>query len=135
MYFRPDKPIWQRVTIGLCMIYPAHHEKYPQRNNSINSTSGTYRSTRPIVRIPKLLLSPVDNRWRVQTPSNVPIERSQRHLSKPPFSLRVSPPCFGQKRLRTARPSGCYIERHKIRYHADRAQNKKTALLKVSAHL
>ena len=71
----------------------------------------------------------------MQTPSNVPLEVSPRDLSKP-FSLRVSPPCFGQKRLRTAHPSGCYLEWHTTRYHADKAQNnKKTVPPKDSAHL
>ena len=74
---------------------------------------------------------------RVQTPSNVPIERSQRDLSKfsPPFSLRVPPPCFGQKRRRIARPSGRYLEWHIIRYHADKAQNNKPVQPKDLTHL
>ena len=42
-------------------------------------------------RIPKLVPSSIDNKWRVQTPSNVPIERSQRDLPTPLLSLRVSP--------------------------------------------
>ena len=53
-------------------------------------------------RIPKLVPSSIDNKWRVQTPSNVPIERSQRDFRTPPLSLRVTPLFgFGQKRLRT----------------------------------
>ena len=47
----------------------------------------------------------------------------------------VCPPRFGQKRLRIARPGGCYLEWHIIRYRTDRAQNNKTVLLKDSAHL
>ena len=56
-----------------------------------------------IGRIPKLVPYSIDNRWRVQTSSNMPIERSQRDLPTPPLSFRVlpPPPCFGQKRLRT----------------------------------
>ena len=34
-------------------------------------------------------------------------------------------PCFGQKRLRTARPSGCHLERPIVRHDADKAQNSK----------
>ena len=58
--------------------------------------------TPSIGRVLTLVPSYIDNTWRVQTPSNVPIERSQRDLPTPPLSLRVPPSfCFGQRRLRT----------------------------------
>ena len=41
----------------------------------------------------------------MQTPSNVPLEISPRDLSKP-FSLRVSPPCFGQSVSELHTPAG-----------------------------
>ena len=57
-------------------------------------------TTPSIGRIPTLAPSFIDNRWRVQTPSNMPIGRSRRDLLTPPLSLRVPPPslCFGRKR-------------------------------------
>ena len=61
-------------------------------------------------------------------------KKSPRGLSKP-FSLRVSPRCFGLKRLRIVLPSGCYLEWHILRYHADEVENSNTVLLKDSAHL
>ena len=43
-------------------------------------------------------LKPTTDRWRVQMPTNVPrIERFQRYLPTPPFSLRVLPPLFWTK--------------------------------------
>ena len=49
------------------------------------------------VEYPKLVPCSIDNRWRVQTPSNVPIERSQRDLPTPPLSLNMPPPLFRTK--------------------------------------
>ena len=49
--------------------------------------------------------SSIDNRWRVQTPSNVPMERSQPDLPTPPISLRVPPPLFRTKASQNLAPS------------------------------
>ena len=83
------------------------------RYNSVTSTNGwnyagqyppdgwvdnyNLEQTQPIGRITKLVPSSIDNRWRVQKPSNMPTERSERDLPMPPLSLRVPLPfCFGQ---------------------------------------
>ena len=50
---------------------------------------GNLELTPSMGRIPKLVPSSIDNRWRVQTPSNMPIKISQRALPTPPLSLRV----------------------------------------------
>ena len=39
----------------------------------------------------KLVPSSINNRWRVQTPCNMTMYRSQRDLPTPPLSLRVPP--------------------------------------------
>ena len=52
------------------------------------------KPTPSIGRIAKLVPSSTDNRWRVQTPSNMPIERFKRDRPTPPLSLCVPPPPF-----------------------------------------
>ena len=61
------------------------------------NTRNHQRNIHTIGRILKRVPYSIDNRWRVLTPSNVPIERSQRDLPASPFSLRVCPPLASDK--------------------------------------
>ena len=59
----------------------------------------------------------------MQTPSNMPLEKSPRDLPKP-FSLRV-PPLVSDKRVSQLHAPAGVILSDIIRYHADKAQKQK----------